>query len=63
MYHFFLYCNLCTRVPIFNLKTFSNFKISKSVKYGVGLSLLFAKKMQRIQLSVDTYIHLFGKAG
>ena len=39
-----------TRAPIFNLKIFSNFKISNSVKYGVGLSLLFAKKMQRIQL-------------
>ena len=47
---FFRYCILCTRAPIFNFKIFSNCKISNSVKYGVGLSLLFAKKMPRIQL-------------
>ena len=48
-YPFSDHCILSTRTLIFNLKIFSNFKISTGVKYGVGLSL-FAKKMQQIQL-------------
>ena len=50
VYPFFYIAIYVQECYFFNLKTFSNFKISKSVKYGVGLSLLFAKKMQRIQL-------------
>ena len=50
MYPFFDIEFYAQERKIFNLKIFSNFTISNSVKYGVGLSLLFAKKMQRIQL-------------
>ena len=50
VYPFSDHCILSTRTLIFNLKIFSNFKISNGVKFGVGLSLLFAKKMQQIQL-------------
>ena len=46
---FLVYCNLCTRDPIFNLKMFSSLRISNRVKYGVAFSLLCAKKMQRRQ--------------
>ena len=47
---FLLYCNLCTREPIFNLKMFPSLRISNRVKYGVAFSLLSAKKMQRRHL-------------
>lgn len=53
----FLLCILCTRTPIFALKIFSNFKMSNDVKYSVGHSLLFAKKMQQIQYLI--YLHSF----
>ena len=36
---FLLYCNLCTREPIFNLKLFSSLRISNRVKYSVAFSL------------------------
>lgn len=39
-----------TRPAIFNLKMLSYFRIPNSVKYGAGLSLLFATKMHRRQL-------------
>ena len=39
--------------PFFDIEFYAqehNFKISNSVKYGVGFSLLLAKNMQRMQL-------------
>ena len=57
---YLLYCNLCTREPIFNLKMFSSLRISNRVKYGVGFSLLCAKKMQRKQKHLEfTYLGYF----
>ena len=53
---FLLYCNLCTKEPIFNLKMFSILTIFNRVKYGVAFSLIYAKKMQRRQLLWLTFI-------
>ena len=44
---FLLYCNLCTREPIFNLKMFSSLRISNRIKYGINRNRLIVSPLNR----------------